>query len=101
MISEIIHAIKRISIINTDTGIEIYQKNYEPSFFLEHDNQLISGFISALIQFSQEIVRQEIEEVVFANSQLYLKRFSIVIVVIMTPLGVRRDDISPIIEYLG
>jgi len=94
-------SIKRVSIINADTGIEIYQKNYEPSFFLEHDNQLISGFLSALIQFSKEIVKDDIQELVFSNSQLYVKRFPIVLIVLMTPLGISHKDITPIIDYLG
>ncbi len=94
-------SIKRVSIINVDTGIEIYQKNYEPSFFLEHDNQLISGFLSALIQFSKEIVKDDIQELVFSNSQLYVKRFPIVLIVLMTPLGLKNREITPIIDYLG
>lgn len=94
-------SIKRVSIINADNGIEIYQKSYEPSFFLEHDNQLISGFLSALIQFSKEIVKDDIQELVFSNSQLYVKRFPIVLIVLMTPLGLNHKDITPIIDYLG
>ena len=90
------HLVKRISIINADTGIEIYQKNFEPSFFLENDNQLISGFISALIQFAKEIVKDNNEEMVFSNSQLYIKRFPTVLVVLMTPLGISSMAISPI-----
>jgi hypothetical protein len=94
-------SIKRISIINVDTGIEIYQKNYEPSFFLEHDNQLISGLLSALIQFSREIVKDDLQEIVFPNSTLFMKKFHVVLIVLMTPLGVDFKDITQIIDYLG
>ncbi len=93
--------IKRISIINADTGIEIYQKDYQSSFFLEKDNQLISGFISALVQFSQEIVKDNIQEMIFSNSLLYLKRFSTILIVILTPLGIERENVVPIFNILG
>ena len=93
--------IKRISVINADTGIEIYQKDYEPSFFLDKDNQLISGFISALVQFSQEIVKDNIQEMVFSNSQLYLMRFPTVLIVILTPIGIPHEKVLPIFETLG
>ncbi len=93
--------IKRVSIINADTGIEIYQKDYEPSFFLDKDNQLISGFISALVQFSQEIVKDNIQEMVFSNSQLYLMRFPTVLIVILTPIGIPHEKVMPIFEVLG
>ncbi|MHA2052148.1 MAG: ADP-ribosylation factor-like protein [Candidatus Hodarchaeales archaeon] len=93
--------IKRISIINADTGIEIYEKDYQSSFFLEKDTQLISGFISALVQFSQEIVKDHIQEMVFSNSFLYLKRFSTILIVILTPLGIQRETVIPIFDLIG
>ncbi|MHA1946067.1 MAG: ADP-ribosylation factor-like protein [Candidatus Hodarchaeales archaeon] len=93
--------VKRLSIISAESGIELYNKNYEPSFFLENDNQLISGFLSALIQFSQEVVKDEIQEIVFANSQLCLKRLPDLILLIMAPLGTDRSEVYPILDHLS
>ncbi|MFW9906378.1 MAG: Rab family GTPase, partial [Candidatus Thorarchaeota archaeon] len=94
-------SIKRISIINAESGIEVYKKDIGSSFFLKHDNQLISGFISAIMDFSKSIVEEEIQEIVFANSRLFFKRFPTVIVVIMTTLGNRHNIINKVINDLG
>lgn len=96
-----IQALKRISVINAETGIELYNKDFEPNFYLEHDNQLISGFISALIGFSKSIVRDEIQEIVFANSKLFIQRFQKVIIVMMTTLNSNRFSIQRLISNLG
>ncbi len=96
-----IKSIKRISVINAETGIELYCKDISSSFFLEHDNQLVSGFISALIGFSKAIVKEEIQEIVFANSRLFFKRFSKVIIVVMTTLGEECIFIDRLINDLG
>ncbi len=97
---ENLNIVKRISIISAKSGLELYNKSFEPSFFLENDNQLISGFLSALIQFSKEVVKDEIQEIVFANSQIYLKRLPGLILLIMTPLGANRLDVNPILEHV-
>lgn len=94
-------SIKRISIINTESGIELYKKDIGPSFFLKHDNQLISGFISALMNFSQSIVKEEIQEIIFANSRLYFKKFPNVIIVLMTTLSNGDNIINKVIDELG
>lgn len=94
-------SIKRISIIHTETGIELYNKDVSSSFFMEHDNQLISGFISALMGFSQSIVKDEIQEIVFANSRLFFKRFPSVIIVLMTTLRDGHTVINKMINDLG
>lgn len=94
-------ALKRISVINTETGIELYNQDFGTSFFLEHDNQLISGFISALIGFSKTIVKDEIQEIVFANSKLFLQRFQKVSIVVLATLGSDRFQIQKLISNLG
>lgn len=68
---------------------------------MEHDNQLISGFISALIGFSRSIVKDEIQEIVFANSRLYFKRFPTVIIVVMATLSGKHNSIHRMINELG
>ncbi len=96
----IVRSIKRVSIINANSGIEIYNKNFMPSFFLEHDAQLISGFISAIIAFSKTIVKDEVQELVFANSKLFINPLPSIIVVVMTPLGVDKQSVLQFIHEL-
>jgi len=98
---EIIKSLKRLSFINAENGIEIYQRNFESSFFLKHDDQLVSAFISALLQFSKEIVKDEMQEIIFANSQLILKRFDHVIILVLTSLNINKQTISAFINRLG
>jgi len=96
-----IQALKRISVINAETGIELYNQDFGTNFYLEHDNQLISGFISALIGFSKTIVKDEIQEIVFANSKLFVQRFQKVIIVVMATLRSDRFQIQTIISNLN
>ncbi|MFW9854899.1 MAG: ADP-ribosylation factor-like protein [Candidatus Thorarchaeota archaeon] len=46
-------------------------------------------------------MKDDIQELVFSNSQLHVKRFASVLVSVMTPLGTSSDDLYPIIENLG
>jgi hypothetical protein len=61
--------------ISTDAGIEVWSHNEEGSPYSLLDPQLISGFMTAIQNFSESVIKSSVNEIRFADLLVYIRTY--------------------------
>ncbi|NHI92781.1 MAG: hypothetical protein EAX96_09800 [Candidatus Lokiarchaeota archaeon] len=90
--------IYNIWLINKKNSLCMLQKNY--SFKTNIDNDLFSGFITAIFNFSEELSGESVKSITMGTIKLFYKTSNEIILALAANYNLIESDIAPILENI-
>ena len=90
--------IYNIWLINKKNSLCILQKSY--SFKTNIDNDLFSGFITAIFNFSEELSGESVKSITMGSIKLFYKTTSDIILALAADYNLFESDITPVLDNI-
>ena len=92
------YPIYNLWLINKKNSLCVLQKNY--SFKTNIDNDLFSGFITALFNFSEELSGETVRSIVMGSIKLFYKSTDKMILTLAANNYLNESDIAPVLDEI-